>query len=994
MKFLHTLTKGGLLVAFMLLCNFAMAQQRIVKGNVTDTENGDALIGASVSVVGTTRGASTDIDGNYTIEVPAGSSQLRIAYTGYAEQIVALGPSNTVDIRLKSSSVLDEVVVIGYGSIKKSDVTGAVSNVTEKDFNKGNIVAPEQLIQGRAAGVVVTNSSGEPGAGINIRIRGTSSVRGGNNPLFVVDGVPLDGGESTGGSNVQGLGSQAARNPLNFLNPNDIVSIDILKDASATAIYGSRGANGVVLITTKSGSGKGSLEYGYTLGISQLAGKYDLLNAREFVAGWQAFNPNGASSTVNFGSDTDWQEVVTRTALSHNHNLSFGGGGQGGDYRFSLGYLDQEGIILDSGIKRLSARFNGSKKFIDDRLKISTNISVAQTNDLAAPITENAGFEGDAWLNTLKANPTWPTRNADGSVYQRGSNSEPSPLAMIELTDDRTNSLRVLGNVNAEFGITKHLSFKTVLGFDRGISSRKNAWSRDLYAGPAIRNQGRLFTNDIETSNRLWENYFTYDRNFGKLSFNGLLGYSYQQFENAGNRNVYANFTTSNLDQMINNTADAGASAIVNSFRTVDELQSYFGRVNFGFDNKYLITATMRADGSTRFGPDNRYGYFPSGAFKWRISEESFCPNVFSDLGLRVGYGVTGNQEIPHNLFGARQRVGDGGINNEGIPFSGGLINVAFQNSAIRWETTTQLNMGIDFGFLGGRISGSIDVYKKNTTDMLSKVIAAQPAPNDFTWRNLDSDIENRGIEIGLAIVAVDKGKFDWRILGNVAFNQNEVKRFNGIFNTAAINGQGLSGAFAQRIEEGQPLYAYFLREFVGFDDNGNQVYKDGNDAQEFVGKSPLPKVTAGLTNQFQFGNLDLSIFFTGQWGHYIYNNTANALFTAGALAGGRNVTADVIGNRESSTNSPDVSTRFLEKGDFLRLQDVSLGYNLPIKSKSISSLRVFVNGQNLWLLTDYSGVDPEVNTNKQIDDIPSAGIDYSVYPRARTFSIGANVTF
>jgi iron complex outermembrane receptor protein len=993
MKFLHTLTKGGLLVAFLLLCNFAMAQ-RIVKGAVTDAESGDALIGASVSVVGTTRGTATDIDGNYSIEVPEGSTQIRIAYTGYAEQVIVLGASNTVDVGMKPSSVLDEVVVIGYGSVKKSDATGAVTSVTEKDFNKGNVVAPEQLIQGRAAGVVVTNSSGEPGAGINIRIRGTSSVRAGNNPLFVVDGVPLGGGETTGSSNVQGLGSQAARNPLNFLNPNDILSIDILKDASATAIYGSRGANGVVIITTKSGqSGKGVLEYGYTLGVSQLANKYDVLDARSFVAGWQAFNPNASTSEVNLGADTDWQEEITQTALSHSHNLSFGGGGQGGDYRFSLGYLDQEGIVKESGIKRLSGRFNGSKKFIDDRLKVSSNVTFAQTTDLAAPITETAGFEGDAWLNALRGNPTWPTRNADGSVFQVGNN-QPSPLAMIELTDDKTNSLRILGNLNAEFSLTKNLSFKTLLGFDRGISSRKNAWSRDLYAGPAVYDLGRLYVTDIETSSRLWENYFTYNKTFGKVDFGGLLGYSYQQFENSGKRNTFSKFSTGDLNLMVNNSSTAGTSAIVNSYNTIDELQSYFGRVNFGISDKYLLTATMRADGSTKFGPDNRYGYFPSGAFKWRISQESFCPNVFSDLGLRLGYGVTGNQEIPHNLYLTRQRTGDGGLNDQGNPFTGGTSSISFENPAIKWETTTQLNLGLDFGFWGGRVSGSIDLYKKNTTDMLVKVFAAQPSPNDFTWINLDADIENRGVEIGLNVVAVDSRFFDWRVLGNIAFNQNEVKRFDGILNTGRISGQGLTDAYAERIAEGHPLFAYYLRDFIGFDEDGNQQYRDDFDGQVFVGKSPIPKITAGLTNQFQFGNLDLSIFFTGQWGHHIYNNTANALFTAGALGSGQNVTRDVLGSGESRNSSPDVSTRFLEKGDFLRLQDVSIGYNLPIKSNTISSLRVFVNGQNLLLFTDYSGLDPEVNTNKQIDDIPSLGIDYSAYPRARTFSVGANVTF
>ncbi len=999
MKFLHTLTKGGLLVALLLLCNFAMAQ-RTVKGKVTDAENGDALIGASVSVVGTTRGAATNTDGDYSIEVPEGSTQIRFAYTGYSEQVITLSASNTVDVSMKAGSVLDEVVVIGYGSVKKSDATGAVSSVTDKNFNKTNSISAEQLIQGRAAGVVVTNSSGEPGGGINVRIRGTSSVRAGNNPLFVVDGVPLGGGETTGGSDVQGLGTQAARNPLNFLNPADIASIDILKDASATAIYGSRGANGVVIITTKSGaSGKGALEYGYTLGMSQVAKKYDLLDARTFVAEWQKLNPDAPASQVQFNNNTDWQDVVTQTGLTHSHNLAFGGGGQGGDYRFSLGYLDQDGVIKESGIKRLSGRFNGSKKFINDRLKVGSNIAASQTLDAGSSIMESAGYEGDLWLSTLKANPTWPTHNADGSLFQLKSgnefvNSEPSPLAMIELTDDKTNSLRLLGNVNAELEITKHLSFKTVVGFDRSISSRKNAFSKDLSAGPAIFGKGRLYVTDIEASSKLWENYFTYNNNFGKVDFTALVGYSYQQFENAGNRTVYGKFKTGDLNLMANNASSAGVSAIVNSYNTIDELQSYFGRVNFGISDKYLLTATLRADGSTKFGPDNKYGYFPSGAFKWRISQESFCPKVFSDLGLRLGYGITGNQEIPHNLYDNRQRYTDGGIDNDGNAFTGSVASVTEANPAIKWETTSQINLGIDWGFWNSRLTGSIDLYKKNTKDMLVKIYAAQPSPSNFTWKNLDADVENTGLELGLTLVAVDNKNFDWRILGNIAFNKNKVKSFNGILNTGRIHGQGLSEAFAERIVEGQSLYTYYLRDFTGFDAEGNQTYKDNYDGQVYVGKSPIPKMTAGLTNQFQLGNLDISIFFTGQFGHYVYNNTANALFTKGALGSGRNVTTDVPSSDEGRLDAPDVSTRFLEKGDFTRLQDLTIGYSLPFKSKYISSLRVFANGQNLMLFSNYSGPDPEVNTNKQIDDIPSAGIDYSAFPRARTISIGANVTF
>ena len=1001
MKFLHTLSKSGLLVALLMLLASAAWSQRTVRGKVTDAESGEALIGATVSVVGTTRGSTTDIDGNYTVEVPEGAQQLRFAYTGYAEMTITLGSSNEVLAALKPGTLLDEVVVVGYGTVKKSDATGAVTSITEQNFNR-NVVAPEQLIQGRAAGVSVTNNSGEPGAGINIRIRGTTSVRSGNNPLFVVDGVPLGGDETTGNVNDGGIGTTAARNPLNFLNPSDIASIDILKDASATPIYGSRGANGVVIITTKSGqAGKGVLEYGYTLGIAQIAKKYDVLGRDEFVRGWSNLNPGVATSTVDFGKSTDWQDEVTRTGFSSNHNLSFGNGDSKGDYRFSLGYLDQDGIIINSGIKRVSGRFNGSRKFLDDRLKLGTNFVVSQTHDDGVPITENAGFEGDLWANALKANPTAPVYNADGSLRQV-SNSEPNPVAMYTLSKDYTNTLRALGNINAEVKIFDGLTFKTLLGYDRSVSGRKTAYSRDLLAGQDFFGHGSLFINNIDNSNKLWENYFTYTNDFGNVDLTAMAGYSYQKFVFNQERYQFTNFRTADVNLMINNFAAAAVKDAngnlqpsivpINSSLFTDELQSYFGRVNLGIRDKYLFTATLRADGSTKFGSGNKYGYFPSFAFKWRMAEESFVPDLFSDLALRLGYGETGNQAIPHNLYQERQRYGDWNIDNGNSVGGGGLSSVAFPNPDLKWETTTQTNIGVDFAFWNFRVSGSIDLYQKNTKDLLIKVVSAQPAVNPFVWKNLDANVQNQGVELSLDVVAVKKDKFNWRVSANGAYNKNEVKDFAGLINTGRINGQGLSEAFAERIAEGQPLFAFFVREFVGFDENGVTIYN--GDYQKFVDASPIPKFTAGLTNNFSYGDLDLSIFFYGQFGHYVYNNTANALFTAGALGNGRNVTTDVIGNGESRLNAPDVSTRFLEKANFIRLQDLTIGYNVPLKSKYVSNLRVFASGQNLALFTKYSGLDPEVNVNKQIDDVPSLGIDYNAYPRARTYAIGANISF
>lgn len=998
MKFLHTFTKGGLLVTLLLLLsNFAMAQRTVV-GKVTDAENGEALIGASVSVVGTTRGAVTDIDGKYSVEVPDGSTQLRFAYTGYKEEVVVLGPSNVVEIAMKPGSVLDEVVVIGYGSVKKSDATGAVTSVTENNFNRGVIAAPEQLIQGRAAGVQVTNSNGEPGGGINIRIRGTSSVRAGNNPLFVVDGVPLSGGETQGGGQDAGFGTSAARNPLNFLNPNDIASIDILKDASATAIYGSRGANGVVIITTKKGaSGKGSLSYDYSLGISNISKRYDLLERDAFLDAYAEFNGAQAAADLDGGANTDWQNEIFRTALNHSHNVTYGGSGGGGDYRFSVGYQDQEGIIKESGMKRYSARFNGSKKFIDNRLTLGTQVTVSQINDDNPQISNNAGFEGDLLGAALKSNPTLPVRYRPDSLQQR-SNTEPNPVAMMEYSKDFTSTLRTLGSMYAELKIVDGLSFRTVVGFDQSQSERKAAYSSLLNIASVKDVGGRVFVTNVETGSRLWENYFTYDKGFGNVSLNAVAGYSYQKFNYANNALEVVGFRTTNLDLMINNIASSDQSAngnnvvIRNSSGNEDELQSYFGRVNLGFADKYLFTATVRADGSTRFGPNNKYGIFPAFAFKWRMGAESFMPESLSGLGLRLGYGVTGNQEIGRNQYSSRERYNDWDIDAGGNIGGGGISFVSFTNPDLKWESTQQINVGLDYSFANGRVAGSLDFYNKRTNDLLFLVVAAQPSPQPFNFENIDGVVINQGVELGLNLVPVDNGKFSWNVLLNGAYNKNEVKDLKTIRNTGAINGQGLTGAFAQRITNGEPLFAFFVRDFAGFDDNGISIYNDG-DFQQSIG-SPLPTVTAGLTNSFSFGNFDASIFFNSVFGNKIYNNTANAYFTAGALANGRNVTTDVPGNGESNLNAPDVSTRFLEDGTFVRLQDLTIGYRVKTNSRNIAGLRFFVTGQNLAVFTNYSGQDPEVNINKAIDDIPSAGIDYAAYPRARTILIGGSISF
>lgn len=982
--------KSTLTILFATIISFAsLAQTVTVKGKVTDGDN-FGLPGVTVQVKGTSNGSATDLDGNYTLSNVPSNGTLVYSFVGMNSQEVAVNGQSTINVTLsEDSQTLDEVVVVGYGTVKKKDATGAVAAIGTKDFNKGVISSPEQLMQGRVAGVAITQSNGEPGGGINVRIRGTSSVRAGNGPLFVVDGVPLSGGNVTPGGSGAGLGSSSARNPLNFLNPDDIASLDILKDASATAIYGSRGANGVVLITTKKGRGKGSLDYSVAVGTSSVTKKFDLLTAEEFVA---AGGPNN-------GGNTDWQDEVLRTAMTTQHNLSFGGGDNTGNYRFSAGILDQEGIIKKSGIKRYSAAFNGTKKFINDRLTVGAQLNMANTVDQAVPVTDNSGFSGDLLAAMLKSNPTNSVYKSDGS-FNQVSTVEPNPAAIIEYTNDQTNTLRALGNLNAELQLAEGLKFKTVVGFDRSIGSRKTAYSPKLTAAQ-IENVGQVYLTDIETNNTTWENYFTYDKDFGSVSFNGLAGYSYYSFDYYTKSANATNFRVDDLGLMINNISSAdnsnGFGSIINgSSSNFDELQSYFGRVNLGFSDKYLLTATLRADGSTRFGPGNKYGIFPSFAGKWKLIEEDFVPkNVFTDLGLRIGYGVTGNQELPHNLYQERRNYGYAGINNSSSINNGGFGTVAFANPDLKWESTAQFNTGVDFAVAGGKLSGTVDYYYKNTNDLLFQIFSAQPAPSPFVWDNLDADVINTGVEVALNAVLVDAQDFGFEVLVNGAFNKNEVRNLLGVYDTGAINGQGLTGAFAQRIASGQPLFAYFLREFGGFDSEGISVYPNGDFQQFLDGKSPNPTVTGGLTTNLRYKNFDLSAFFNGVFGNYIYSNNANAFFTKGSFANGRNVTKDVISSAEGPLNAPDVSTRFLEKGDFVRLANANLSYRFNTsKIKTINNLRVYLTGQNLALFTKYSGQDPEVNTNKQINGIPSFGIDYTAYPRARTFTLGANISF
>lgn len=1035
-----------LLLPIVLLMGSSAYAQITVSGTVSD--DAGPVPGVNIIVKGTSNGAQSDFDGNYTLEDVASDGTLVFSYLGYTTQEIAVNGQSTINVTLAEDvESLSEVVVIGYGTTTVKDATGAVSAVTAEEFNQGVITTPEQLIQGKTAGVQITQSTGEPGAGIDIRIRGANSVRSNNNPLFVVDGVPLSGGASAASGQNVGFGTTGDRNPLSFLNPNDIESISILKDASATAIYGSRGANGVVIITTKSGRGSrgGSWDFSSNLSIAEPAETYDLLSASEYLAASEA---NGfIISERDFRNSTDWQEFIFRTSASTNNNLGYSHSYANGNVRATFGYGKTFGVVENSSLERITGRLNANHRFFDNKLNLGLQASISRINDETAPIGASAGFRGDLIGAALSANPTWPTNpNFDGTGGLL------SPATALAYTQNLNNTDRALINFSAEFDFTNELSAKVNLGYDKSSSTRtamSSANARNFDRG--VFGNGRGFVNDLDLENTLLEFTVNYKKDFGNSELDILAGYSFQDFATSG-RNIEGwGFFTDDLNIMaddLESTANLVESRITgdyqsygfagnlgnqvfinrlsspelttdfiptfnglkvrslftDTFDNTDELQSFFGRVNYSIADKYLITATVRADGSSRFGGDNQYGIFPSGAIAWKIHNEDFIGDAMSTFKLRVGGGITGNQDgLGYGNFRGRRRfdaIGpdDGGNINfdTSLPFPSS--QVAFANSELKWEENLQYGAGIDFGFNDDRFTGSIDVYRKETTDLLFNVLSPQPAVNDFVFLNLpDSKVVNEGVEFALAYDIVDTEDWGWSASFNVAYNKNEVAELDGEFNAGTIRGQGLTGAFAQKLKAGQPLFSYFLREFEGFDPVTGQPIQE--DIQKFVGKSALPDLTGGFSTNASYKNWTLSAFFAGQFGHYIYNNTRNAFFTAGAFRGGRNVTTDVIGNGESFDAAAEVSTRFLEKGDFVRLQNLTLTYAWPLQEDAFfSSLVLSATGQNIFVITDYTGLDPEVSSQPGQDDLlnglPVAGIDYGAYPRPRTLTFGVNAKF
>lgn len=967
-----------------------------ITGRVTDAATNEALAGCSVVLKGTQRGTTTDANGQYRIAIPDGNTAVLVfGFIGFDSQEVPVNagngqPRTTINVALKSSTAeLSQVVVIGYGSTTKKDMTGAVKSIKGTEFNRGIINSPEQLIQGKVAGVNVTSASGEPGSTQTITIRGPGGVRTGSTPLFVLDGLPLDN-SSTGG----------ATNPLTFLNPQDIESIDVLKDASATAIYGARGANGVVLITTKKGkSGAASLTLSSSLGISKMARPLAVFTAdqyrKEVAAIGGVLDDKGAS--------TDWQKEVSQTAHTWNHNLSFSGGADKLTYYGSVGVQNQQGILKNSQLDRYTGRINASQRMLNDRLTLDVNLNASYTENKRPPIGSLIG-------GAISANPTYPAYDADGNPYQYQGGV--NPLITLKLEKDITTTTRVIGNVSPSFKILKNLVYKLNLGVDYSSSTR----DLQSLANAVPQQDGRLETIYNTNRNTLIENYFTYTLTQSNHNLTALLGHSYQKFFIQTRDWSINKFPITPVEPIYNpglgqdltlaNNRPTG-SAIRN------ELQSFFGRINYQYKDKYLVTATVRADGSSKFGSNNKYGVFPSFSAGWRLSEEGFLKSgPFTDLKLRAGWGQTGNQEIPSKITQALYTAQVSSTTSYPLDgsasYPAGISYTRLANPDIQWEVSSQTDLGLDFAVFKGALSGSIDYFRKVSNKILLEVIPADPVqPASTYWTNVPNmSITNQGLELDLMYRYASLSGFRFDIGGNITFIDNIVRNSPySVIPSGSAQGSGLTSATINGYLNGQPIGTFFLKDFIGFDEKGISKYRDVDgdglvtDKDRVAAGSALPKKQFNINGNVAYKGFDLAINFNGVSGNKVYDNTANSNFYKLRLSKGLNTTAEAIKYPEESVNnSAPVSTRFLKDGSFFRLNNLSLGYNLSPKligmGRWINGIRLSVTGQNLFVITKYDGYDPEVNNDRNINGISSYGIDYLSYPKARSIIFGLNLTF
>jgi len=991
---LKKLVKSIFYVCFLLFSTAAFAQTKVVTGKVTDSKDGSAVPNASVLVKGTKQGTQTAADGTFKFTVSASATTLTISSIGFGTQEVSIAGKTNVDVALKAaaSDQLSEIVVLGYATPSKKDVTGAVTSVKAKDFNQGIILAPDQLLQNKVAGLEVTNTSGQPGVASTVQIRGNSSIRSNNSPLYVVDGVPLDGG--TARPNLgNAFGSTPNSNPLLFIDPNTIAQVEVLKDASSAAIYGARGANGVIVITTKKGSG-GPMKvdvgtnFGFSAGYMK---KFGVLSSSQYRS---AITKYSQASTLDGGANEDALKAITQNGFSQNYSVAFSGGSDAGKFRASFLGSHTNGFLKKSALDKYLGTFGGTYKFLDKRLTLDFNLITGNYGELLTSVSNTAGSTGNIVSSALSWNPTVALVKSNG-LYNFPTNGSGNPLAFNDAYSDVSSVNTFLANISAAYKITDKLEYKLLYGVNHGAGNRKMNIEGWLQGIPGIAGQGFAGIGDARLLSQTISHTLNYITPLTKsITLNAIAGYEYFKTDYSGGTITASGFNT-NLDQStrinIPYTSIMQNAKTQNPYSTyanpTAEIQSYFARAIFNFEDRIVLNASLRSDGSSKFGKNNRYGYFPAVGAKWVVSNESFMKNskVFSNLGLRASYGLTGNQEFPAGS--SQEQFGLNSYNNAPQVVNG--------NPDLKWESSKSVNVGADFAFAKGKIYGSIDYYSKTTTDILFQTSAIQPAPSSITFVNLkNAQLINAGFELALGANVVDKKDLGWDVNFNLAYNKNKIKNFTdpntGLDNfvqTGQINGQGVSGTLAQVITNNQPVNAYYLKPFQGFDATGNQII--GSNPQ-FAG-DPNPHVLAGFSTSLRYKKFTFSLNMGGAFGFLIYNNTATSVTNIAGIAQGRNIDVAAYNSAEKPSSGVGASTRFLEKGDYFKLRNATIRYNIGNTGKYIKNMSAFISGSNLLVITKFTGFDPEVNIDKSNNSYPSRSIEYVPYPTPRTVSFGFN---
>ena len=985
-SFRHSRTIAASMLMSFCLTGAAFAQKGTIKGTVVD-ENGEPVIGANVIVKGTTNGTITDLDGNYVIPVENMKNVvLQVSYVGYNTVEEAVKGRASVPIKLQSSVVnLGEVVAIGYGTQSRKEITGSVANVSEESFNKGVTRDASDLLQGKVAGLTITTGSGDVTRGAQIQLRGTSTLQNDQGPMIVIDGIP--GGD------------------MSTVSPSDIESISVLKDASSAAIYGSRAAGGVILITTKRGSGsKTTINYDGYVTASTVANKPDLLNAQEWRDANHALGKD-ISLYDSYNNDTDWFDEMTRTGISQQHSLSLSGGTSKSNYRASYTYMDRNGVARDNYMTRHSFRFQFQQRAINDRLRISLTGSATLT-DMQMPF-------GDDFILAYNMLPVYPVYNEDGS-YFTGANHNYDQGNPVQNQDQNYRKSR-----NNYFYGAGDVQFTIIDGLTTKLQMYKSRFNSDYSEWQDPRNsRGQGDNGYARRRARTWDRNllewtFNYNKAFGseeEHKIDAVAGYSWENNLYADQSSIVRNFAVVGMGADNLQSGNSLKIGDVTSSRNEYKLISLFARAHYSWKERYMITATVRRDGSSKFGANNKWGWFPSVSAAWGISQEDFMENAewVNDLKLRVGYGVTGNQDglQPYKSLDLYSASGTY-YNNGTWPTAYRLSQNA--NADLKWEQTSMLNIGLDFTLFDSRLNGTIEWYDKRTSDMLYNYEVSMPTYVYSTIAANVGDMKNTGVEVLLNMDIIRNKKFTWNMSLNLAHNKNEITKLsNDLYSTGRVYVgdpwiRGASGVTSHVIEEGYPVGQFYMLKCNGLDENGKFIIEDINgdgqitdDDRTYVGDAQ-PDLTYGWNNTFTWGNWDASIFFRGTIGNKVLNNPLAAYGNNTYIDGNNAMKNDDL---LKYTENSRVCSYYIENGSFLRLDNMSIGYTFNTKKIDwLEKARVYVAGQNLFVITGYKGLDPEVENFRGEASDTDAGLSPGIEPRnympkSRSFTFGVNLTF